>query len=137
MLNTLEKDNIELVQETYAAFGRGDFETVFNNFSDDIVWESRYVPNISIHGTYRGKDRVIEFFKILENTLVVQDYVPEKFLVADDTVVVTGYEHVIVKTTSKSYKNDWVQVWTIQDRRVVKLQSSNDVAQVLEAFQLN
>lgn len=137
MSNLLEQNNIKLIQQNYTAFSQGDFETVFRNFSDHIVWESQYVPSISIHGIYHGKDRVVDFFKILGDTLIVQDYTPQKFLAEDDIVAVIGYEHVTVKLTNKSYKNDWVQIWTIQDQKVAKLQSFNNVANVLEAFNPN
>ena len=134
MSNPLEQDNIKLVQQSYTAFSQGDFETVFRNFSDNIIWESQYVPSISIHGIYHGKDRVVDFFKILGDTLIVQDYTPQKFLAENDIVVVIGYENVTVKLTNKSYRNDWVQIWTIQDQKVAKLQSFNNVANALEAF---
>ena len=137
MSDILEQNNIKLVQQTYAAFSQGDFETVFENFSDDIIWESQYIPSISIHGTYHGKNRVIDFFETLGNTLIVQDYVPQKFLAQTNIVVVIGYEYVTVKMTNKSYKNEWIQVWTIQDQKVTKWQSFNNVAIALEAFHMS
>ena len=134
MSDTLEQNNVELVQQIYTAFAQGDFETVFRNFSDDIVWESQYIPSISIHGTYHGKNRVVDFFETLGSTLIVQDYASQKFFAQTDIVVVIGYEYVTVKATNKSYKNEWVQVWTIQDQKVAKWRSFNDVAIALEAF---
>ncbi len=129
-----EQANIELVQQTYMAFGRGDIEAVFNNFAADIVWDSRYVPAVPLHGTYHGKDQVMQFFQVLGNTLDVQEYVPQKFLAQDDVVVVLGYEQVTAKPTGKSYRNEWVQIWTIQDNKLAKLESFNDVATAAAAF---
>lgn len=129
-----EKENVELVQQTYAAFGRGDFETVFNNFAPDIVWQSRYTNGVPLDGTYQGKEEVMKFFQTLGETLEVHEYVPQKFLSQDDTVVVLGYEKVTAKPTGKTYTNEWVQVWTIQNDKLAKLQSSNDVAVTAAAF---
>lgn len=129
-----EKENVELVQQTYAAFGRGDIEAVFNNFAPDIVWQSRYSSDVPLNGTFHGKEQVMEFFKTLGETLEVHEYVPQKFLSLDDTVVVLGYEKVTAKPTGKAYTNEWVQVWTIQNNKLAKLQSSNDAATASAAF---
>ncbi|MBW4578376.1 MAG: nuclear transport factor 2 family protein [Tildeniella nuda ZEHNDER 1965/U140] len=126
--------NVEFVQQTYAAFGQGDIAAVLNNLATEIVWDSRYTPGIPLHGTFRGKDQVITFFTKLGESLEVQDFVPQKFLGEDDTVVVLGYEQVIAKPTGKAYKNEWVHVWTLKDGKVVTVQASNNTAAAAAAF---
>jgi len=129
-----EPENLELVQQTYAAFGQGDIATVLNNLATDIVWESRYTPNVPLHGTYSGKEEVASFFGKLGEFLDVQEFVPQQFLAKDDTVVVMGYEQVTVKLTGKGYKNEWVHVWTLKDGKVAHVQSSNNAAVAAAAF---
>lgn len=128
-----EQENVEFVQQTYAAFGQGNIATVLNNMATDIVWESRYTPDVPLHGTYHGKEQVATFFGKL-SVLDVQEFAPQKFLAKDDTVVVLGYEQVTAKPTGKAYKNAWVHVWTLKDGKVAHVQSSNDVAVVAAAF---
>ncbi len=127
-------ENIALVQQNYAAFGRGDWDTVRYNFAPDIVWESRYIPGLPMHGTYHGIEQVMQFFQMLHETTIVQAYVPQRFLAQDNMVVALGYEHVTTKLTGNSYRNDWVHIWMIRDNKLAKYQSFNDVASTAAAF---
>jgi len=129
-----EQDNVNFVRQTYAAFGRGDIATVLDHLATDIVWDSRYLPELPIHGTFHGKDAVVQFFIKLGESLDVQDFAPQTFIAQDETVVVLGYEQVTVKSTGKPYKNDWVHVWTIANGKVARIQTSNNVAAAVAAF---
>ena len=37
-----EARNTQVVQEAYAAFSRGDIQTLLSKFADDIVWTGVY-----------------------------------------------------------------------------------------------
>ena len=53
--------NVELVQEAYAAFGRGDIPAILGMLTDDVVFHS---PETLVHGgTYKGGAEVLEFFQ--------------------------------------------------------------------------
>ncbi|MDX2244225.1 MAG: nuclear transport factor 2 family protein [Leptolyngbyaceae cyanobacterium bins.302] len=129
-----EQDNLAIVQQTYAAFGQGDMATVMSNLAPEIVWHSRYVPGVPLHGTFNGKDEVLQFFASLGSALEVHDFAPQKFIAQDDTVVVLGYEQVVAKPTGKAYKNEWVHVWTLKDGKVATVQASNNTAAAAAAF---
>lgn len=129
-----EQENLEFVQQTYAAFGQGDIATVLNNLADDIVWESRYIPGVPLHGTFSGKDQIGSFFGKLGESLDVHEFVPQQFLAKDNTVVVLGYEQVTAKPTGNAYKNEWVHVWTLKDGKVAHVQASNNTAAAAAAF---
>lgn len=59
--------NEDRLREGFAAFQRGDLETVKGFFADDIIW---HVPGKSpLSGDYKGVEEVLSFFaKTMEQT---------------------------------------------------------------------
>jgi hypothetical protein len=59
-----EAQNTKTVQDAYAAFGRGDVETLLSYISDDVVWSGVYgaAPHVPTSGERRGKAAVGKFF---------------------------------------------------------------------------
>ena len=55
--------NEDLVRSAYAAFSRGDIETVLGTFDDGIVW--RVGGDSKLTGEYRGPQQVLGFFGTL------------------------------------------------------------------------
>ncbi len=59
-------DNVELLRNTYEAFGRGDIPAVLGVFAEDIEWS---VPEVIPHGgKARGREEVGGFFERLGST---------------------------------------------------------------------
>ena len=60
-----EAQNTKIVQDAYAAFGRGDIPALLALFDDNIVWMGVYGAgaHVPTSGTRRGKTAVAEFFK--------------------------------------------------------------------------
>ena len=128
------ESNLHMVRQTYTYFGEGNIEGVISGFSPDIQWESKYTSGVPLDGTWTGADNVLKFFGLLDELLAVKAFVPEKFIAQNDTVVVLGYEEVQVKANGAAYRNDWVQVWTLDHGKVVHLRTYNDTATVAAAF---
>ena len=130
-----EQENLQLVQQNYAAFGRGDLPGFLSNLTDDVVWESRYTSNIPFGGLWHGHEGVTQFFANLGETLDVKDFGIEEFISQANTVVVLGYEKVQIKSTGSEYKNEWVHVWKLKEGKVTKVRTYNDTATAAAAFQ--
>src|SRR4029079_18999488 len=60
-----EAQNTAIMQEMYAAFGRGDIATLLDHCTEDIVWNGVYGcgPQVPFTGERRGKAAVADFFK--------------------------------------------------------------------------
>ena len=80
----MANQNIETSKKGYAAFDKGDVETVLNDYDDSVEF---VIPGTNaVSGTYRGKDGVKELFgKIAEQNFKIT---PSRFL-ADDEVVLS------------------------------------------------
>ena len=53
---------IETVKQMYAAFGRGDINTLVANMTDDVSWEFEATPEFSWAGIRRTPREAVGFF---------------------------------------------------------------------------
>jgi hypothetical protein len=64
-----EQENVQLVHELYAAFGRGDVPAILDQLTDDVVWYDPGAPEVPHAGRYRGREGVGSLFARTEETL--------------------------------------------------------------------
>jgi ketosteroid isomerase-like protein len=60
-----EQQNVDLVKQAYAAFGRGDLPGLLALLGDDIVWTTPGPADVPTAGERRGKAAVAEFFQAI------------------------------------------------------------------------
>ena len=109
--------NEERLREGFAAFQRGDLETVKGFFTDDIVW---HVPGRSpLAGDYKGTEEVLGFFaKTMELTGGTFSIDVHDVLANDD--------HGVALVTTKGQRegrnleNRGVQVFHLRDGKVAE-----------------
>ena len=115
-----EEENAALVQSLYAAFGRGDMQTL-SALWDDIEWVFPGPTNvIPFAGVHRGLQDVTQFFVTLSEALEFQKFEPREFIAQDDKVVVTGTSRVRNKANDRAADNDWVAVITVRDGKIAR-----------------
>jgi len=128
-----EQENVQRIQELYAAFGRGDVPAILDQLTDDVVWYDPGPPEVPHAGRYRGREEVGSFFARIAETLEIEEFAPTEFLGQADRVVVLGSLHGRVKDTGRSYDNEWAMVWTLRDGKVAGWQIYEDTARELAA----
>jgi len=127
-----EQDNLRLVQEGYGDFSRGDIQTLLGKFADDIEW---VIPGSNpLSGTYKGRNRVGDFFKRLSDLTEISAFEPREFIAQGDKVVVLGRETGQVKSTGRTFQSDWAMAFTLRDGKVVRFQEYADTANLEAAF---
>ncbi len=133
----MSQQNIDLVQQAYAAFGRGDIDGVLATCGDDIVWEPVIGagPHVPQAGLRRGKAAVREFFRILGESLEFERFEPQEFVAQRDKVVVLGAYAARPKGTGRRYASDWVMIFTIADGRIVSFREFADSAGLNDAYE--
>ena len=130
-----ESQNTKIVQEAYAAFGRGDVQALLGYFDENILWKpvigaAAHVPTA---GERRGKASVGEFFKIVSEQVNFLQFEPRAFVAQDDKVVALG--HYLGKApTGRGFESDFVMVFTLRDGKVVQFQEFSDSAQINAAY---
>ena len=120
-------NNVQAVQEIFAAFGRGDVQFILDQLADDVEWVSFGPPEIPHAGARRGKSGALEFFQATG----AQDYEgfePREFLDAGDNVVVLGTERIRAKSTGRVTDNEFAIIFTFADGIVTRFRCYEDTA---------
>ena len=102
--------------------------------ADDMEWDSGYPAIVPFSGVWRGHDGVRRLLSTLTETIQVLAFELHEFVAENDRVVVLGLEEATAKATGRTYRNEWVHVWTVRGGKLAKLRSYNDTAAVAAAF---
>ena len=124
---TIEQ-NRKVVQDTYAAFGRGDIPALLGMLTDDVDWHGviGVGPKVPQGGPRKGIKEVTTFFEQVGATVDFKRFEPQKFIAEGDMVVVIGFYESVVKTTGKHFASDWVMVYTMRDGKIAKFREFSD-----------
>ncbi|MDS0476854.1 nuclear transport factor 2 family protein [Natrinema sp. 1APR25-10V2] len=122
-----EKTNVEIAEELYEAFNRGDIETCLAGFADDITWtEPEESPMIG--GTHHGPDAVLEeVFTPLDETFDTFEVAVDRFIDGGDTVVMEG-AHRVTTADGDVMEIPAVHVSDMEDGKVTKFTGYEDTA---------
>ena len=130
-----ENDNIQKLQQLYAAFGRGDINMILDNVTDDVTWGTETtateVPWYSIRN---GRDGVGDFFATLARDVEFTNFAPTHFAGAGDIVFVhvdIGYK---IKKNGHAASTGSNHQFTIRDGRISRFRAFEDTASVRDAW---
>jgi ketosteroid isomerase-like protein len=128
-------ENTKQVQEAYAAFGRGDVQSVLEGLSDDIDWHFEGLSDrVPTSGRRVGKAAVAKLFSDLAGGVDFERFEPREFIAERDKVVTLGYYTGTSKATGRRFSSDWVMVFTFRDGKVVQFREYANLAAINAAF---
>ena len=120
-IHDMENSAKSIIGKMFAAFGSGDVEKFVETVSDDTVW-IYHGTQILPEGVYEGKEGARRFVTgILDNTEIIS-FEPQQYIVEDNKVVVLGQEHQKVKSSGKELKQKWVQVYTVKNDLIIRME---------------
>jgi len=128
--------NLQTVQQAYAAFGRGDVEGILGLLDENIEWDGvKGTDGFAPHaGLRRGKAAVREFFTLVAQTSDFHRFEPREFIDGGDQIAVVGAYEATVKTTGGRVSCDWVMVFTFARGKITRFREFTDSAQVAAAY---
>lgn len=127
--------NIGLIQSLYAAFGRGDVDTIVAAGTPDVtIGLDGRSTDAPILGHHKGHAGMRDFFRILAETHDITSFTPQEFYADADKVFVIGRYGWIMKPSGRAGESDWLHVWTIRNGKIAVLRSLNDTALLAEAY---
>ena len=110
-----------VVDKMFTAFGKGDVEKFIETVSEDTVWiyhGTQVIPK----GIFEGKEGARTFItNILAQTEIIS-FEPQQFICDGQMVVVLGQEHQRVKRSGKDLKQKWVQIYTIENDLISRME---------------
>ncbi len=130
-----EAQNTKVVQEAYAAFGRGDVQGILDRLDDGVVWKGVYgaAPYVPTAGERRGKAQVKEFFKQVAESVTFSRFEPKEFVATGDKVVALGH-YTAITSIGKPFDADFAMVFTFRNAKVTEFQEFTDSAAVNASF---
>jgi uncharacterized protein len=128
--------NVQLMQDLYDAFGRGDIPTVLGAMDPDIEWsEAEGNPYKPDGKAWHGPDAVLNNLFIKLGTEFDGFTVrPMEFYDAGSVVVVEARYTGTYKGTGKNLDAQVCHVWKIRDGKVASFQQYVDTAQLQEVI---
>src|SRR5688572_32943237 len=111
------EQNVKIVQDTYAAFLRGDIEAVLSTISDDIVFTIPGPPQMPTAGTWRGLAGMREFFAKLAESVEFTAFNPREYVASGDRVVVLGDYAARIRRNNRNAVSEWVMAWRFRYRK--------------------
>ena len=123
-----QRSPLEIAQQAYHAFDRGDIDGVLADLDDDIEWQQ--AQGLPHGGTYRG---IAEVRRNVFDPLD-RDWWDEftatasQFIEGGEEIVVLGRYRGIAKSTGRSLDVPFVHVWTIVRGKVVRFRQFLDTA---------
>jgi uncharacterized protein len=130
-----EKD-VEIVQNIYAAFAKGDIPNVLQKFDQKIVWNEAENFPYADGNPYIGPEAVLEgVFKRLGGEWDYWNLTEQKYYEANSgEIIVTGRYKAKNKMTGKEINVQFVHMWTLVDGLVTNFQQYADTYQAVEAM---
>ena len=110
-----------VVEKMFSAFANGDVEKFLETVSADTVW-IYHGTQIIPRGTYEGIEGARTFISNILNNTEIINFEPQQYISENNTVVVLGREHQRIKKSGKELKQKWVQIYTIKNDLITRME---------------
>jgi ketosteroid isomerase-like protein len=134
MEDIMSNANIKLVQEAYAAFGRGDIPACVDMFTADgtigIVGRRQDAPFL---GMFSGP-AIPDFFKQLDAAHAISMFEPQRFVAVEDKVFVWGRYSWTMRDSGVSDTTTWLHEITVRNGKLAEWRGHNDTAMLAAAY---
>ena len=128
----MAQDNVDIVEGAWAAFGRGDVDSVLEVIAPQA--ETRVPETLPWGGTYTGPEGFADFLDRLQGSFSQFTSKADKVLGADDNhvVVISSFKGRTKGGGTVEGRSAWV--YQLRDGKIVDAESFGDTAMVLEAL---
>ncbi len=127
--------NLEIVQQLYQAFGRGDLPALVSALDPEVEWINPGPATPAYFGTHQGPAAVARnIFGFLAENLRFDVFEPREFFTSGDKVVVLLHIDAVVVRSGTRVINDVVHVFTFRAGKVVRFQDFQNSYALAEAL---
>ena len=133
-----EKENVKIVKQMFETVEMGNIPDALDMFAEDIYWQSPVTQtgskDLSWFKPRHGRTEVAEFFKELRDKVITDKFEFVDFTAQGDKVVVEGNNSGTVISTGKVYEHDWVMIFQLEDKKIIKYQHYYDTNDLIKYF---
>lgn len=128
--------NLHSVKDFFAAIVRGEKEGLMALVAEDIEW---IIPGKDwpLAGTHRGHAGLADVLKKASEEVEMTYPKPPEFVAQGDRVLVIGVATGKIKTTNKTFKDDWIFDITIRDGKLTNIREYIDTQALARASQMD
>ena len=127
----MTEQNVQIVEDVYAAFGRGDVAAVLAAMTDDVEWHE--AEGMPYGGVYRGGDAVAQnVFGPITTDIPDFAVTPAEMIASGDTVAVVVRYTGTGKNTGEQLDLPVVHIWNVRDGKLERFRQFADTAKFLE-----
>ena len=119
---------IQVVQDIYAAFGRGDVGFILGQLTEDVDWASAPGSTVAPWHGVRGLADVPAFFKELASTIEVTEFTPLSFAANETDVMAVIRFGMAVPSTGRAATMELHHWWRFRDGKVCLYRGTEDTA---------
>ena len=131
----MSAENVAVVKGIYEAFATGDIPAVVGAMSPDVEWNEAENFPYSDGNPYRGPDAILGgVFARIGADWDGFAVVPEQFLDAGDTVIMTGRYTGTCNATGQAMNPQVAHIWTLADGKAIGFQRLVDTLAVARAM---
>jgi len=127
-------ENVQIVKDMYAAFGRGDIPTILGKLADDVVWEFEGPSSIAFTGVRRGVAEASGFFAGIAHDHTDPHLEIQSFIGSGDEVAAFGRYAATMKATGKRVSSPIAHYWKFRDGKVARYVNLTDTAAFVEGM---
>jgi ketosteroid isomerase-like protein len=135
---TKEQENLEIVTHMFEMVEQGNIPEALNTLADDLYWQSPVTRTGSIEMSWckprHNRGEVAEFFKELREKMKPEKFEFLNFVAQGDHVVVEGKNRGTVVSTGNEYEHDWVMIFELRDKKIIRYVHYYDTADLLKHF---
>jgi uncharacterized protein len=131
-----EQSNVQVVQEAYAAFNRGDIEGILDRCADDVDWRTYGPETIRETKPRHGKQEVQQFFGEVNADWDFTSFEPQQYIAQGDNVICLGRYAGTSKATGRAFACEFAMHFVLQDDKVTRFREYTDTANMLAALEV-
>jgi len=128
-------DNVEFVKSLYAAFKRGDLETLYAHSDPNIEWVSNCDPRlIPWGGERKGTSGMRSYFAEIANHVDFEMFEPQEYFAGDNSV--TAIVRIIsrMKPSGGHVDGESLHLFKIRDGKVTAFREYANTHAVVQAY---
>jgi ketosteroid isomerase-like protein len=132
----MSQENVEIIRRGTDAYNRRAFQEAVLYMDPEIEWDMSRVQ-VPEPGVYRGFDGLLTFLSSWDEGWEAHVIDPEEFIDAGDQVVLISRQLGRGKMSGIDVEQQLAQVWTLRDKKIVRMTAYPSKADALEAVGLS
>jgi len=126
------KTAIQVIEDVYAAFQRGDIAAILQRVAPGAIW--RQASTLPWGGDFRGPEGAAEFFRKLDEAAETTGFEIRENIGHGDEVFSFGVYSCRGRRSGRTGSAEWMFRWRVQDGKIVSYESYEDTAALLAAL---